>query len=254
MQIGRDQHAARRRQGGDRRIPAGEPDRLRGVRNRVVEVALGAPDHRAVDQRRGQGGIEPDRLVDIGQRAVEIAERLLGGAAVLVRIGFVRIEPDRLVVIGKRPGVLAFGAPGVAAVMEDGGVRRTDPERVVEVGNRDVVLALVEIGRAAHVVERLIGFQAQRLGGVGDHPGVVALLVPADRAPEIHRGELLAGKHLQRDDPVAGVDLLVGGRALAGAERPELRVGLGRDRPRPQRGGDEREQGNGTAHDNSQSF
>ena len=52
--IGRDQHAARRRHDVDRRLGLGEPDRLGGVGDGAVEVALGAPDHGAVVQRRGQ--------------------------------------------------------------------------------------------------------------------------------------------------------------------------------------------------------
>ncbi len=124
MEIGRDQDAARRRQGGDRRLGLGEPDRLGGICYGTVEIALGAPDHGAVDQGRGKSGIEPDRLVDIGERAVEIAERLFGDAAVLIRIGFLWCQPDRLIVIRDRARVVSLGAPGVAAVVEDGAVGR----------------------------------------------------------------------------------------------------------------------------------
>jgi hypothetical protein len=62
--------------------------------------------------------------------------------------------------------------------------------------------------------------QADRFPGIGDHLIVIAFLVPADRAPEIDRCELLAGKYFQRDDLVAGVDLLIGRRGVGGAERP----------------------------------
>jgi len=47
----------------------------------------------------------------------------------------------------------------------------------------------------------------------------MARALPADRAPEINRRQFLAGKDLQRDDVVAGVDLLVGRNTLAGAEQ-----------------------------------
>jgi hypothetical protein len=55
------------------------------------------------------------------------------------------------------------------------------PIRVVEIGNRDIEFPFVEIGGAAHVVERLIGLQPDRFAGVRDHLDVIALLVSADR-------------------------------------------------------------------------
>ena len=135
---------------------------------------------------------------------------------------------DRLIVVGDRLGVFALGAPGVAAVVKDDAARRPDPQRVVEIRDRDVVLALVVIGRAAQIVGGDAGMQADRFAGIRDHLRVIAFLVPADRAPEIDGRELLAGKHLQRDDLVAGVDLLIGRRGVGGAERPELRCAIGR--------------------------
>jgi hypothetical protein len=58
-------------------------------------------------------------------------------------------------------------------------------------------------------------------------------------APEIDRCQLLAGKHLQRDDLVAGIDLLIGRRGVGGAERTELVALLGEAGCRPQRGGEQ---------------
>jgi hypothetical protein len=81
--------------------------------------------------------------------------------------------------------------------------------------------------------------QADRLAGIRDHLRVIASLVPADRAPEVDGRQLLAGKHFQRDDLVAGSDLLVRRRGVGGAERPELRARLGEGRRRPQRGGEQ---------------
>src|SRR6202158_6572732 len=80
----------------------------------AIEVTLGAPDHGAIGQGGGKGGIEPDRFVDVGERAVEIAERLLRRTAVLIRIGFLRRQPDRLIVVRDRAGIISPGAPGVA--------------------------------------------------------------------------------------------------------------------------------------------
>jgi hypothetical protein len=85
--VSRYQHAGRRRHHIDRRAGLGEADRLCGIGDGALEIALGAPDHGAVGERRGQRRIEPDRFVDVGERAVEITERLLRGTAVLVRIG-----------------------------------------------------------------------------------------------------------------------------------------------------------------------
>src|SRR5579871_356538 len=77
---------------------------------------------------------------------------------------------------------------------------------------------------------------------------VVALFVPADCAPEIDRRKLGAGKYLQRNDLGAGVDLLVGGSGLTGAERPKLRARLGERGLRPQRSRGQREHDGQTAH------
>ncbi|GCC49662.1 hypothetical protein chiPu_0033818, partial [Chiloscyllium punctatum] len=116
-------------------------------------------------------------------------------------------------------------AIGVAAVVEDDAAR-PQAQRVVEVGDRDVVLALVVIGRAAQIVDGSAGLEAQRLGRVRNHLRVVALLVPADRTPEMNGRELLTGKHLQRDDLGTGVDHLIGGRCVGRTERAELGVRL----------------------------
>ena len=74
MGVGRDQHAAGRRHDIDRRLCFCEPDRFGRIGDGAIEIAPGAPDHRAVGQRLRQCRVEPDRLVDVGQRAVEIAE------------------------------------------------------------------------------------------------------------------------------------------------------------------------------------
>src|SRR5450631_4201999 len=82
--------------------------------------------------------------------------------------------------------MVSLGAPGVAAIMKDRAAGRADPQRVAEIRDGDVVFAFVVIGGATHIVERdLSRLQPQRLGGVRDQMAVVALLVPADRAPEI---------------------------------------------------------------------
>ena len=154
MAVGRDQHAARRRHDVDRRFCFCEPDRLGRIGDGAIEIALGAPDHRAAGQRLRQCRVEPDRFVDVGQRAVEIAERAFRNTAVLPGERRRRAELDRLIVVGDRLGVFALGAPGVAAVVKDDAARRPDPQRVVEICDRDVVLALVVIGRAAQIVER----------------------------------------------------------------------------------------------------
>ncbi len=84
MGVAGDQHAAGRRRDVDGRFAFASRIASRAVGDRAVEVALGAPDRGAVDQRLRQRRIEPDRLVDVGERAVEIAERPLRGAAVLI--------------------------------------------------------------------------------------------------------------------------------------------------------------------------
>ena len=239
MRVGRDQHAAGRRHDVDRRLCLGQTYRLGRVGDGAIEIALGAPDHRAVGQRLWQCRVEPDRFVDVGQRAVEIAERQLRYGAVLPGKRRRRSGLDRLIVVGDRLGVFALAAPGVAAVVEDDAARRPDPQRVVEIRYRDVVLALVVIGGAAQIVGGDAGLQADRLAGIGDDLRVVALLVPADRAPEVDRRELLAGKYFQRDDLAAGVDHLIGRRGVGGAERPKLATRLGERRRRPQRGGEQ---------------
>ncbi len=248
MAIGRDQHAARRRHDVDRRFCFCEPDRFGRISDGAIEIALGAPDHRAAGQRLRQFRVEPDRLVDVGQRAIEIAERAFRNAAVLPGKRRRRAELDRLIVVGDRLGVFALGAPGVAAVVKDDTARRPDPQRVVEVRDRDVVLALVVIGRATQIIGGGAGVQADGFAGVRDHLIVVAFLVPADRAPEIDRRELLAGKHLQRDDLVAGVDLLIGRCGVGGAERPKLSARLGEGGRRPKRGGEQGKRQDGAAH------
>jgi hypothetical protein len=239
LAIGRDQHAAWRRHDVDRRFCFCEPDRFGRISDGTIEVALGAPDHRAAGQGLRQFRIEPDRFVDVGQRAIEIAERAFRSTAVLPGKGRGRAELDRLIVVGDRLGVFTFGAPGIAAVVKDDAARRPHPQRVVEVGDGDVVLALVVVGRAAQIVEGDAGVQADRFAGVRDYLVVVAFLVPADRAPEIDGRELLAGKHLQRDDLVAGVDHLIGRRGVGGAERPKLVARLGEGWRRPQGGGEQ---------------
>src|SRR5206468_5836942 len=133
---------------------------------------------------------EPDRFVDVGQRAVAIAERQFRYPAVLPGKRRRRAGLDRCVIVGDRLGVFALGAPGVAAVVKDDAARRPDPQRIVEIGDRDVILALVVIGRAAQIVGGGAWVQADGLAGVRDHLRVIALLVPADRAPEIDGREL----------------------------------------------------------------
>jgi hypothetical protein len=134
-------------------------------------------------------------------------------------------------------------------VIDHAGLRPAHPQRVVEVRDRDVVFAFVEIGRAAQIVDRNVRLEPERLGGVGDHLGVVALLVPADRAPEIRGRQIPAGEHLQGDDLVAGVDLLVGRRGVGGAERPELLFLLGNAGGRPQHGGERGQHQDRSAHE-----
>jgi hypothetical protein len=253
LNVSADQHAARRRHDIHRRFGLGEPDRLAGIGDGAVDIALGAPDHRAIVVGRGERRIEPDRFVDIRQRTVEVAQCLFGGAAILIGVRVLRADLDRLIVVGKRFCMVALAEPGIAAVVINDAARRADPQRVVEIRDRDVVFALVEIGRTAKVVERdPVAAQPQRLGGIGDHLRIISLLVPADRAPEIHRRQFRAGECLQRDDLVAGVDLLVGRRALAGAERAELAALLGgcrRNKERRPRGCDHRAQQDRTAHE-----
>lgn len=227
MGVGGDQHAVRRRHDVDRRLVLGEPDRLGAVGNGAIEIVLRAPDRGAVDQRLRQRRIEPDRLVDVGERAIEIAERFLRDAAVLERERRSRIGLDRHVVVGDRLGVIALAAPGIAAVVEDDAIRRPELQCVVEIGDRDVVVALVVIGRAPEIVDRLARLQPDCFGGVRNDFCVVALLVPAHRAPEIDGRELLAPEHLQRDDLAAGLDHPVRRRGLGGAEQPELAARLG---------------------------
>jgi hypothetical protein len=133
VDMGRYQDAARRRHDVDRRVGLREPDRLGAVGDGAIKVTLGAPDHGAIGQGGGKGGIEPDRFVDVGERAIEIAERLLRGAAVLIRICFLRRQPDRLIVVRNRAGIISPGAPGVAAVVKDDAAGRAHPQRVAEV-------------------------------------------------------------------------------------------------------------------------
>src|SRR6202008_3600314 len=91
MDIGRYHDAAWRRHDVDRRVPR-KPQRFGAIGDRPVEIALGAPDHCAVDQWRGQGGAKPDRLIDVSERAIEIAKRLLGVATILIGEGFLGRE------------------------------------------------------------------------------------------------------------------------------------------------------------------
>ena len=239
MAIGRDQHAAGWRHDVDRRLCLGEPDRFGRVGDGAIEVALGAPDHRAVVN--GCGNVGSSRIASL--MSASAPSRSPSACFEMPR--FCQENADGgpslidCIVVGDRLGVFALGAPGIAAVVKDDAARLPDPQRVVEIGDRDVVLALVVIGRAAQIVGGDAGLQADRLAGIRDHLRVVALLVPADRAPEIDRRELLAGKHLQRDDLVAGVDLLIGGRGVGGAERTELVAWLGKAGRRPQRGGEQ---------------
>ena len=110
--------------------------------------------------------------------------------------------------------------------MEDGTARRAQLQRIVEIGDRDLVLASVAIGRSPEIIGCLVRLEPDRFRGVGDDLGVIALLVPTYRAPEVDRRELLAFEHLQRDDLVAGVDHLVWRRGVGRAERPELAARL----------------------------
>ena len=83
--VGRNQHAAGRRHDVGRRFRPGQPDRFGGIGDGAVEIALGAPDHRAVDQRLRQRRVEPDRLVDVGQRTVELVALGRGRAPTTAR-------------------------------------------------------------------------------------------------------------------------------------------------------------------------
>jgi hypothetical protein len=134
-------------------------------------------------------------------------------------------------------------------MIDDAALRAAGAQRVVEVGDRDVVFAFVVISRTAQIIDRNIGLELERRGGIGDDLGVIALLVPADRAPEIGGCELLAGKNFQRDDLAAGVDLLVGRRGVGGAQRPELPSLLGLSGRRPQGRSEHGQHQDRTAHE-----
>src|SRR5689334_8004777 len=93
-----------------------EPDCLVEVRDRPVEVALGAPGAAAVVVGVREFRTKPDRFGIVRDGAVEVVLGFPNKAAAVIGFGILRIEPDRLVEVRDGPVVVALGGPGGGAV------------------------------------------------------------------------------------------------------------------------------------------
>ena len=76
----------------------------------------------------GRSRIEPDRLVGVGDHAVVIALVVVAFPAVVIDLAMVRIEPDRLVEVGGRPVAIALAVVDRAAVVVSVSIFRIERE------------------------------------------------------------------------------------------------------------------------------